>query len=90
MHPHEVRSPEQALVYLADCTLATVSSMALLKSRKKSEFKRQIEIAQKAVDWIRDMKIDPAGTRTEEVLSTTGMGIILLILIHISWSQRIL
>lgn len=54
---HTVRTPEQALLYLADCTLATVSDMAMKKSRSKNEFKRQIEIAQTAVDWIKSFKI---------------------------------
>lgn len=49
---HEVRTPEQALLYLTDCTLATVASMAMKKSKSKSEFERQINIAQTAVDWI--------------------------------------
>ena len=70
--PHKVRTPEQALVYLSECTLATVSSMAMLKSRKKPEFSRQIDIAQHAVNWIRDMKIEPTGNRTGQVLALTG------------------
>lgn len=55
---HLVRTPEQALVYLADCTLATVATMAMKKSKSKCEFERQIGIAQTAVDWIKDFKIE--------------------------------
>lgn len=67
---HLIRTPEQALVYLADCTLATVSGMAMLKSRKKNEFERQISIAQTAVDWIKDFKIEVAvDSRIYQVLS---------------------
>lgn len=58
MQKYRVTTPEQALLYLADCTLATVADMAMKKSKSKSEFKRQIAIAQTAVDWIRDFKLD--------------------------------
>ena len=58
MHKYEVRTPEQALVYLTDCTLATVADLAMKKSRSKSEFTRQISIAQTGVDWIRDMRVN--------------------------------
>lgn len=69
MQKHQVRTPEQALAYLVDCTLATVSGMALLKSRKKSEFERQIAIAQQGIDWMKEMKIDPATSRAEEIIN---------------------
>ncbi len=55
---HLVRTPEQALLYLAECTLATVADMAAKKTKSKGEFKRQIAIAQSAVDWIRDFNVD--------------------------------
>jgi hypothetical protein len=35
MVKHQVRSAEQALAYITDCNLATVSHMAMCKSRKK-------------------------------------------------------
>jgi len=47
---YNVRTPEQALSYITDCTLATVSSMAMRKIRGKHEYERQISIAQKAVN----------------------------------------
>lgn len=43
--------------------------MAMLKSRKKGEFERQIAIAQQGIDWIKEMKIDPRTTRAEEIIS---------------------
>ncbi len=67
MHKHQVRTADQALAYMVDCTLATVSSMAMLKSRKKCEFERQKLIAQTGIDWLRFMKIDPGSTRAEDV-----------------------
>ena len=64
----DVRTPEDALLYLTDCCLATVARMAMLKSRKKGEFERQISIAQTACDWLYDFKIDPKGTRAEDIV----------------------
>ena len=70
MMKHLVRTPEQALLYLADCTLATVADMAMKKSKSKSEFQRQIAIAQSAVDWIKDFNIEvKVGSRVYDVLA---------------------
>ena len=68
MHKCNVRTPEEALVYITDCCLATVADMAKKKSRPKGEFSRQIAIAQTACDWIKDMGIDPQGTRAEDII----------------------
>ena len=65
-----VRTPEQALIYLTDCHLATVSDMALKKKRPKWEFERHVMIAQTSINWIRDFKINiEVGSRAYEVLS---------------------
>lgn len=70
MNKCQVRTPEQALLYLADCQLATVSSMAMKKSRGKFEFERQIEIAQTTVDWILNFRLNiDVDSRTYQVLS---------------------
>jgi hypothetical protein len=63
-----VSTPEDALLYLTDCCLATVEGMAMKKSRIKYEFARQIAIAQEACDWLRDMGINPEGTRAEDIV----------------------
>ncbi len=68
----DVRTPAAALVYLADCTLATVISLAMKKSRPVGEYRRQISIAQSAVDWIRAFGLDAAGTRVERVTTTVA------------------
>ena len=68
INEHSVRSLEDAFVYLADCQLATVSGMAMKKSRPSGEYKRQKSIAQKYVNWMRSFGIDPTGTRAEEVI----------------------
>lgn len=69
MMKHRVRTPEEAILYLLDCTLATVSDMAMKKSRGKHEFERQIAIAQTAIDWMIDFNITPEkGSRAEQVI----------------------
>lgn len=68
MHKHQVHTPEQALAYITDCTLATVADLALKKSRPKGEFARQISIAQQGVDWMKTMKVDPVTTRAVEII----------------------
>lgn len=63
-----VQTPEQALAYLTDCTLATVELLAGKKTRTKHEFDRQINLAQAGIDWMREMGVDFKGTRAEEVV----------------------
>jgi len=71
MMKRDVHSPEKALAYIADCTLATVQSMAMKKSRPKGEYSRQKSIAQQAIDWMRDMNVDMSGTRAQDVFEST-------------------
>lgn len=76
MNRHQIHTPEQALVYLADCTLATVSSMAMLKSKSKGEFERQISIAQSAIEWINDFKIPvEQNSRPQQVLALSNRSV---------------
>ena len=58
MRSSEVRNPEQALIYLLDCNLATVEHYSTVKKISKSDFKRQIGIAQKNLDWVCGFKIE--------------------------------
>lgn len=67
MYKHDVSSPEQALAYITDCTLATVADMAMSKSRPKHEYARQKAIAQQAITWMDNMRIDYKGTRAADV-----------------------
>lgn len=68
MRKCDVRTPEQALAYVTDCTLATVCDLAGKKSRSKSEFERQKAIAQTSLGWMVDMKVDFRGTRAQQVV----------------------
>lgn len=54
----EVKTPEEAFVYMTECTLATVADMAGKRYKNKGEYCRQIDIAQIGIDWIRDINID--------------------------------
>jgi hypothetical protein len=72
MFKSDIRTPEQALAYLTDCTLATVSDLAMKKSRPKLEFERQKAMAQTSLDWMVSMKVETRGTRAEKVLREHG------------------
>ena len=61
-------SCENLVLYLVDCTLGTVSSMAMKKSRPKHEYERQISIAQVCIDKMQEMGIDPACTRANQIM----------------------
>ena len=65
---HEVNTTEKALAYIIDCTLATVADMAMKRSRGKHEYKRQISIAQTAIDWSVLFGVDLSSTRGADVL----------------------
>lgn len=41
----EFNTPGEALAYIADCQLATVGHMAMIKRKSKYEYERQISIA---------------------------------------------
>lgn len=69
MQKHQVKTPEDALVYITDCTLATVSNMAYKTRRQKHEFERQMSIAQTAVNWVVEMGIDVSKSRVAEVVA---------------------
>jgi hypothetical protein len=62
-----IRNEGDALVYLTDCTLATVCHMALQKRRSKSEFSRQIAIAQRGFDWAAQFGAQMANSRLSDV-----------------------
>ena len=68
-----VRTADDALVYLTDCTLATVCQMAMLKSRKKYEYERQKAIAETAIKWMDELSIDYSSTRAKRVKECGGV-----------------
>lgn len=72
MHRHNVRTAQDALYYLTECTLATVSNLAEKKTPPKAELSRQIEMAQLGVNWIREFGISICGCRVQEVMECGG------------------
>jgi hypothetical protein len=65
---HNFKTIEQAFAYIVDCNLATVSDMAMKKSRPKFEYLRRISIAQKMCDAMVDFEIPYQGTRAEKII----------------------
>jgi len=53
MTQNTLRDDQDALAYMTECTLATVSHMAGLSRPQKSELSRQISIAQTSIDWVK-------------------------------------
>lgn len=72
MSQHYVTDPASALLWMTDCTLATVSSLAGKKRCAKYEFDRQIKIAQAGVDWLTRFKVDLRSTRAAKVVAMGG------------------
>lgn len=63
--PDLVSTPEEALLYVTDCTLATVEWYAGRKSRPAGEFRRQKEMAQRFLNWLLDFDVSVEGSRAE-------------------------
>ena len=71
-----VKTEKDALLYLTECLLVTVSDMAMKKSRKKHEYERHIEIAQTAINWINDFNCNiEIDSRIYEILSTESRSV---------------
>jgi hypothetical protein len=65
---NNIKTPQDALVYMTDCTLATVKTMAAQKRKSINEYRRQIIMAQICCDWMEVFKIDPKWTRAEDII----------------------
>jgi|LakMenE18May11ns_1017448.scaffolds.fasta_scaffold9444585_1 hypothetical protein len=71
MHKYKVKNTEEAFTYITDCLLATVSDLAMKKSRTKSDYERHIEIAQSAINWMVSFNIVPeTKSRACEVINS--------------------
>jgi hypothetical protein len=68
MRKDDVRGPADALAYLVDCQLATVSHVVGKRSSPQCDIKRHISIAQMGVDWMRAHSVNFEGTRAEDVV----------------------
>lgn len=72
MRKEQIRSGLDALLYITDCNLATVSRMAGLKNRGVNEYQRQINIAQICVDWCVKENLNIADSRALNVVQSCG------------------
>lgn len=71
-----LNTAEQATIYLTDCTLATVSAMAMKAKRSKFEYERQISIAQRGIDYIIGAKVSLYPQQTNYIHTTRVQDII--------------
>lgn len=66
-----LRSEIDALAYLTECTLATVSDLASKSKPLKGELRRQISIAQTGINWVK-LHAKPGGScgnsRVQEII----------------------
>jgi hypothetical protein len=70
---HEVNDLGKLIAYITDCNLATVSDMAMKKSRPKYEYERQIIIAQFSINKAIELGIEQRTfltTRAYEVINS--------------------
>lgn len=58
----DARTPEEAIVWLAECLIATADGLATTKSSAKHERERAVSIAQGACDMIERFNINRDGT----------------------------
>jgi hypothetical protein len=72
MMQHQIRSPEDIVAYITDCTLATVCDLSMKKSASKSERLRQISIAQTALDKGLQCGVSFRGTRAAVIIERYG------------------
>jgi hypothetical protein len=68
MMKRDVVDEGSLVAYLVDCTLATVSSMAMKKSRPVHEYSRQKGIAQYGIDKMIEMGIHPKGRSSDIIM----------------------
>lgn len=68
--PKNMRNCEDGLLYLVDCTLATVEGMAMKKKPPAGELTRQIEIAQRGLDCLIVAKVDVSSIRAGEIVQS--------------------
>lgn len=64
----EVKTKDDVIAYMIDCTLATVEGLAGKKSRGKHEYHRQQRIAEQGIQWARQMGVDLSTTRAQSVI----------------------
>ena len=62
------KSVDDIVIWMTECTLATVAGILLLKRYSERELQRQINIAQVGVDYVKTLE-RPQKNRLREVIS---------------------
>lgn len=71
-----IKNSSEALLWLTDCTLASVAGLVTRKSASKYETTRQISMAQTAINWImRDGLELPQHSRITDVIRDYGASV---------------
>lgn len=63
----QIKTADDAVEWMTECTLATIEHLVALKRQSKSEIQRQINIAQVGVDYIKGVD-RPRNHRIRDVL----------------------
>ena len=72
MRQGDVRTPSDAVAYLADCALDAVQDMARKKRRVGYDYDRKIEVAQAAITWMQRMHIPLSGRAYDVIEECNG------------------
>lgn len=67
MRRENIKTPEDSLSYLSDCTLATVEELVFYKKINKAQLERHISIAQTTLELCIQFNVDVKGSRAEEI-----------------------
>ncbi len=74
MQFHKIKNLEDSMAYTLDCALATVEEYCIFKSKakRKSEFDRHVNLAQKILDFCIRFKVSLENTRGKNVMEITN------------------
>lgn len=67
LHEHNLQNTDECLLWLLDCTLATVEDLAMKKSAPKHEYSRQIGMAQTALNLLLREGKDVSMIRADQI-----------------------
>lgn len=67
MRKENVKTPEEALAYLADCTLATIEEILCYKNVNKTQLERHISIAETNMQFCHMFNCNVTGTRASDI-----------------------
>jgi hypothetical protein len=75
----QVHTAEEAVGYLTECTLATIDDFCMAKNPNKGEFRRQVSIAQKGLEWTKSFctpeQLSKIKGRVSDVIKNHGSSV---------------